>query len=134
MGQPFLSFSSSRGIITTAALRHSTATLSAAVAGTWLVLLLDRRWKPEPSWIDRAGRLLAVYWLTAGLMLPVLMRSGSDPLSQADTVSARSSLTSIQVIGASRGKSTRPRQAPIRRGWMRPGVCRRPAARSVTWS
>ena len=37
--------------------------LAAAVAGTWLVLALDRRWRPEPSWIDLTARCLGVYWL-----------------------------------------------------------------------
>jgi hypothetical protein len=44
--------------------------LAAAVAGTWVVLVFDRRWRPEPSWIDWAGRCLGVYWLLAGLTLP----------------------------------------------------------------
>jgi hypothetical protein len=34
-----------------------------AVASAWLLLLLGRQWRPEPSWIDRLGRLLGGYWL-----------------------------------------------------------------------
>jgi hypothetical protein len=34
-----------------------------AVIGSWATLLLGRRWRPEPSWIDRAGRVLGVYWI-----------------------------------------------------------------------
>lgn len=37
------------------------------VAGAWLALALGRRRRPEPSWIDRAGRAAGVYWL---LMIP----------------------------------------------------------------
>ena len=34
------------------------------VATAWATLALNRRWRPEPGWIDRAGRLLGLYWLT----------------------------------------------------------------------
>ncbi len=34
-----------------------------AVAATWLGLLLSRRWRPEPGWVDRSGRLIGVLWL-----------------------------------------------------------------------
>ncbi len=27
---------------------------------TWLLLIATRRWHPEPSWIDRLGRVLRV--------------------------------------------------------------------------
>ena len=30
-------------------------------------------WHPEPSWIDRAGRLLGVYWIALALAIGVLM-------------------------------------------------------------
>lgn len=33
------------------------------VAVAWLVLALTRSWRPEPSWIDRAGRVLGCYWI-----------------------------------------------------------------------
>ena len=46
--------------------------LAAAVGGTWALLILDRRWRPEPSWIDRLGRCLGIYWLAAGLVVPIL--------------------------------------------------------------
>jgi hypothetical protein len=46
--------------------------LAAAVAATWSLLLFERRWRPEPSWIDRLGRCLGTYWLAAGLFLPIL--------------------------------------------------------------
>ena len=38
-----------------------------AVIGAWLILASDRRWASEPSWIDRAGRLLGACWI--GLFL-----------------------------------------------------------------
>jgi hypothetical protein len=46
--------------------------LAAAVAATWSLLLLNRRWRPERSWIDRLGRFLGFYWLAAGLVVPIL--------------------------------------------------------------
>jgi hypothetical protein len=39
------------------------------VAGAWTCLILGRRWRAEPSWIDRAGRVLGVYWIGA-ILLP----------------------------------------------------------------
>lgn len=42
-----------------------------AVAAAWLTLALGGRWRTEPSWIDRAGRLAGVGWL-ASILLPWL--------------------------------------------------------------
>jgi hypothetical protein len=47
--------------------------LAAAVAGVWMLLLLEKRWRYEPSWIDRLGRLLGLFWLLAGLIAPIVM-------------------------------------------------------------
>jgi hypothetical protein len=58
--------------------------LAAAVVGIWWVLIFDRRWRPEPTWIDRVGRCLAIYWLAAGLVVPLLRvflpLGGSSPI------------------------------------------------------
>jgi hypothetical protein len=68
-----LTYTASRSIMATAALRAvQPLPLAAAVAATWLLLVLDRRWKPEPSWIDRLGRLVALYWLGIGLIVPIV--------------------------------------------------------------
>jgi hypothetical protein len=37
------------------------------VAGAWLTLRLAGAWRPEPTWVDRAGRALGVFWLVAAL-------------------------------------------------------------------
>ncbi len=37
------------------------------VLTSWLTLVVGRRCRPEPSWIDRLGRVLGVYWITAGI-------------------------------------------------------------------
>jgi hypothetical protein len=37
--------------------------LGCAVAAGWLILALSRRWRAEPSWLDRLGRGLGVYWI-----------------------------------------------------------------------
>jgi hypothetical protein len=39
-----------------------------AVAVAWLGLLLSRRWRPEPGWIDRFGRFIGVLWLLTMLL------------------------------------------------------------------
>jgi hypothetical protein len=36
-----------------------------SVAAAWLVLAGAGCWKPEPSWIDRAGRALGGFWIVA---------------------------------------------------------------------
>jgi hypothetical protein len=43
-----------------------------AVAASWLVLVVGRRWRPEPSWIDRCGRAGGAY----GIMLVPVVRIG----------------------------------------------------------
>ena len=37
----------------------------AAVPLAWLSLIATRRWNPEPSWIDRLGRVLGVLWMVS---------------------------------------------------------------------
>jgi hypothetical protein len=37
--------------------------IGAGVLCSWLMLALSGRWRPEPSWIDRLGRALGVYWI-----------------------------------------------------------------------
>jgi len=39
----------------------------------WAILLLGRRWRPEPGWIDRAGRVIGwgwIFWAIADGFLP----------------------------------------------------------------
>ncbi len=40
-----------------------------AVAVAWLMLALLGRWIPEPSWVDRLGRALGIFWIAAALIL-----------------------------------------------------------------
>lgn len=42
----------------------------AAVLGAWGLLLVSRRWRAEPSWIDRLGRVIGAYWI-ALVFLPL---------------------------------------------------------------
>ena len=44
------------------------------VAIAWLVLWLSGSWRPEASWIDRAGRVLGVYWIISGVFFDYLQR------------------------------------------------------------
>jgi hypothetical protein len=37
--------------------------ISAAVAAAWLTLAMSGRWRAEPDWIDRAGRVAGACWL-----------------------------------------------------------------------
>ena len=49
------------------------AALGLAVLAAWTTLLLGRRWRAEPSWIDRMGRMLGVAWIVLGLASPFLL-------------------------------------------------------------
>jgi hypothetical protein len=35
------------------------------VGGAWLALILAGAWRPQPTWIDRAGRIVGVFWIVA---------------------------------------------------------------------
>jgi hypothetical protein len=37
--------------------------VGSAVAVVWIVSWLSGIWRPEPSWIDRAGRILGAFWI-----------------------------------------------------------------------
>ena len=34
-----------------------------SVVCSWALLVIGQRWRPEPSWIDRSGRLLGAFWI-----------------------------------------------------------------------
>ncbi len=42
------------------------------ILGAWATLLLNRRWRPERSWVDRLGRALGLYWIAMGPVAPIL--------------------------------------------------------------
>jgi hypothetical protein len=42
--------------------------VAAAVAGAWFVLFFAGWWRPEPSWIDRSGRVLGFLWIVPYLI------------------------------------------------------------------
>jgi hypothetical protein len=44
------------------------ARISAAVVAAWTALGLSGRWRSEPSWIDRAGRVMGAYWVCLWLL------------------------------------------------------------------
>jgi hypothetical protein len=46
-----------------------------ATAG-WLLLITGSRWRPEPSWIDRAGRVLGLVWVGVGVILADFWAAG----------------------------------------------------------
>jgi hypothetical protein len=43
-----------------------------AVLGAWTGQFMTRRWRPESSWIDRAGRMLGAFWIVLLVMLYAL--------------------------------------------------------------
>ena len=46
---------------------------ASAVFWCWVTLALCRRWRAEPTWIDRAGRALGVVWILVGVVPIALM-------------------------------------------------------------
>jgi hypothetical protein len=44
-------------------LTGAAAAIGLAVAVAWVALAATERWRPEPSWIDRLGRLLGAFWI-----------------------------------------------------------------------
>jgi hypothetical protein len=44
-----------------------------AVAVSWLTLVLTGRWRGEPSWVDRWGRVLGCAWILVGPMASLLI-------------------------------------------------------------
>jgi hypothetical protein len=37
------------------------------ITAVWAVLLISRRWRSDPSWIDRVGRALGYFWIVLGV-------------------------------------------------------------------
>jgi hypothetical protein len=46
--------------------------VAVAVLVAWLVLWTNGRWRPERDWIDRAGRVLGVYWMALAVFTSVM--------------------------------------------------------------
>jgi hypothetical protein len=45
-----------------------TTRVSYGIAAAWVAIAIARRWRAEPSWIDRAGRVVGCLWL---LLIPI---------------------------------------------------------------
>ncbi len=43
-----------------------------AVLVAWLVLLANGRFRPEPDWVDRSGRVLGIYWMALAVFTGVI--------------------------------------------------------------
>jgi hypothetical protein len=48
--------------------------IATAVPLAWVILIATRRWVPEPSWIDRSGRILGALWMISVPAHMILMR------------------------------------------------------------
>ena len=47
------------------------SSLAAVVPISWALLVANRRWRPEPGWIDRSGRLLGWTWIAWMVVWPI---------------------------------------------------------------
>jgi hypothetical protein len=52
--------------------------IAPAVMISWAALFLGRRWRAEPSWIDRAGRCCGCYWIVAAIYRGVVLTIVGD--------------------------------------------------------
>ena len=59
-----------------------------AILIIWSSLLLTRKWRPEPSWIDRLGRLLAVLWIATIFFQYAFGPLGLRPILDRDVIDA----------------------------------------------
>jgi hypothetical protein len=46
------------------------------VSAVWVVLWMSGAWRGEQSWIDRAGRILGIYWVANSLLFGSAMLAG----------------------------------------------------------
>ncbi len=56
--------------------KASSPTIGFAVAASWVAMALARRWRPERSWIDRAGLVVGGLWV-ALVVLRLQLRTNS---------------------------------------------------------
>lgn len=52
---------------------HAPLAVGLAVLASWMTLIVGRRWRAEPSWVDRLGRILGVFWICAGFAITGLI-------------------------------------------------------------
>ncbi len=48
------------------------AAVATSIPLAWAALAMRGRWRPEPGWIDRLGRILGVCWVVGYVLLTVL--------------------------------------------------------------
>jgi hypothetical protein len=53
--------------------QYTSFSLGCGVGSAWWILALGKRWRAEPSWIDRFGRALGAYWV--GMVPLILFRT-----------------------------------------------------------
>jgi hypothetical protein len=42
---------------------NMTTSVATAVASVWITLLIGGRWRADPGWCDRLGRVLGIFWI-----------------------------------------------------------------------
>jgi hypothetical protein len=50
--------------------------MGVSVSAVWIVLWLIGAWRPERSWIDRAGRVVGIYWVANSLLFGAAVLAG----------------------------------------------------------
>lgn len=68
--EPMLSTTNCLSRIFLVPIEHSHApAIAAAVVVTWTMLAVGGRWRPRPTWLDRAGRLTGLAWIAGAATL-----------------------------------------------------------------
>ena len=81
VAQPFVAY---RGVFRQLPQSGLTNQVGLLVFFSWMVLKLSGRWRPQPDWIDRTGRMLGVLWIghSSISMGPTFMRLRSEPVNR----------------------------------------------------
>ena len=42
-----------------------------AILSLWIISILDNRWRPDPNWLDRGGRILSMIWIVETITMQI---------------------------------------------------------------
>ena len=77
------------GVIPRGVLLALSIVIGLAVLASWVTQMSGRRWRPEPSWIDRAGRVMGAAWIVAGSISALAQSPPSRPLKESSPGAAQ---------------------------------------------
>ena len=75
---------------------------------SWLTLLIGRRWRAEPSWVDRLGRIAGVFWIVAGFAVTSLFLVSPMAHSHPFRVDEPILLPAVEAVGENAEPGSKP--------------------------